>query len=493
MSKMKLTKTDFKEYLICNKCLWLKKKRPEDYVEGEFSAFLKKLIKDGYEVESYFQKFFKDGIFLTGSREKLVEKTKDLIEKKQTMFQATFETAEGLFAKIDVLDFDKENNSWNLYEVKSGSSIKTDLFHNHIKDVTFQKVVLEKSGIEIGKSFIIHLNKDYIKKGEINLNELFVFNEVSGEIDSVKKETEKEIQDALDLLKRDDVDTKGCECIYKSHGQQCDGFSFFNPDIPEYSTAHIFRGKKLEALVNDNIFHIQDVPEDFKATKIQKARIALVKNNRPKIDTFAIDNNLSELVFPLYFLDYETFGKPVPVLDGYKPSQQLVFQYSLHILEKNGELKHFEYLAENLENATKELLNSLKSNLGPIGSIVVWYENFEKGRNVELMELHPEFRDFLEDLNSRVFDLMKVFKKDYLHPEFKGSASIKKVLPVLVPELSYSDLDVQNGTMAIEAWGKIIFDNISQGEKAEIRKNLLKYCKLDTLAMVEIWKVLKLI
>lgn len=90
MSKMKLTKTDFKEYLICNKCLWLKKKRPEDYVEGEFSAFLKKLIKDGYEVESYFQKFFKDGIFLTGSREKLVEKTKDLIEKKTNYVSGDF-------------------------------------------------------------------------------------------------------------------------------------------------------------------------------------------------------------------------------------------------------------------------------------------------------------------------------------------------------------------------------------------------------------------
>jgi CRISPR/Cas system-associated exonuclease Cas4 (RecB family) len=486
-----LTKTDFKEYLICNKCLWLKKKRPEDYVEGEFSAFLKKLIKDGYEVEDYFQKLFLDGVSVTGNREELIKKTKELIESKQTIFQATFETEDGRFAKIDILEFDRESESWNLYEVKAGSSIKTDLFHNHIKDITFQKVVLEKSGIEVGKSFIVHLNKEYVRKGEIDLRKLFVINEVSGEIDSVKKEVEEEIQKALDLFKMDDVDTRGCECIYKSHGQQCDGFRFFNPEIPEYSTAHIFRGKKLEALVNDNIFHIQDVPDDFKTTENQKTKIDLHKNNLPKIDTVAIQETLSELVYPLYFLDYETFGKPIPVLDGYKPSQQLVFQYSLHVLQEDGRLKHFEYLAEDLENATSGLVASLKNHIGSVGNVVVWNESFEKSRNVELMELHSEYRDFLEDVNSRVFDLMKVFKKDYLHPEFKGSASIKKVLPILVPELSYDDLDVQNGTMAIEAWGKTIFDNVSPDEKEKVRNDLLKYCELDTLAMVEIFRKLK--
>ncbi len=486
-----LTKTDFKEFLVCEKCLWLKKKKPELYVEGDFSAFLKKLIKDGYEVEDYFQKLFRDGISLRGSREDLLERTKESLEKKKTIFQATFETEDSLLAKIDVLEFDKENDNWNLYEVKSGSSIKTDLFHNHIKDITFQKIVLEKSGVEVGKSFIVHLNKDYIKNGEIDLKKLFIINEVSKEISLVKKETESEIKSALDLLKREDVDTSGCECIYKSHGQQCDGFRFFNPEVPEYSTAHIFKGKKLENLINDNIFDIKDVPEDFKTTKNQKTKIDLQKSGVPQIDSFAIQETFSKLEYPLYFLDYETFGKPIPFLDGYKPSQQVVFQYSLHISHKDGKLEHFEYLADNLENATRELLVSLKSRIKTVGSVVVWYESFEKSRNNELAELHPEFKDFLEDLNSRVFDLMKVFKKDYLHPEFKGSASIKKVLPILVPELSYKDLEVQNGTMAIEAWGKTIFDNVSSEEKQKIRKNLLKYCELDTLAMVKIFEKLK--
>ncbi len=488
---MFLSKTDFKEFLICQKCLWLKKKRPEDYVEGEFSAFLKKLIKDGYEVEECFQQTFEGGISNIGSRKELIEKTQELIKQQKTIFQATFETEEGLFAKIDVLEFDKKSEKWNLYEVKSGSSIKTDLFHNHIKDIAFQKIVLEKSGIEVGKSFIVHLNGDYVKVGELDLNKLFVLNEVSDGIADIQAETEVEIQKALDLLKINEVDLDGCGCLYRSHGQRCDCFGLFNSQVPEYSTAHIFKGKKLEELVNENVFDVKEVPEDFKTTKIQKVKIDLQKTGIPQIKQESIQETLSKLVYPIYFLDYETFGKPIPFLDGYKSNQQLVFQYSLHILDKDGKLEHFEYLADNLENATQGLMESMKDYIGPVGSVLVWYESFEKGRNKELMKLHPEFKDFLEDVNSRVFDLMKVFKKDYLHPDFKGSASIKKVLPVLVPELSYNDLEVQNGTMAIEAWGKTMFENVSEDEKAEIRENLLRYCELDTLAMVEILNKLR--
>jgi len=483
---MFLSKTDFKEFLICQKCLWLKKKRPEDYVEGEFSEFLKKLIKDGYEVEECFQQLFENAVSNTGSREELIKKTRELIKQQKTIFQATFETKKGLFAKIDVLEFDKNSQKWNLYEVKSGSSIKTDLFHNHIKDIAFQKIVLEKSGIEVGKSFIVHLNGKYIKNGELDLGELFVFNEVSDRITDIQKETEVEIQKALDSFKIDDVDLEGCDCLYRSHGQRCDCFGLFNPQVPPYSTAHIFKGKKLEELINDNVFDVKEVPEEFKVTKIQKIKIDLQKTGIPQIKQEAIQTTLAELVYPIYFLDYETFGKPIPFLDGYKTNQQLVFQYSLHVLTKDGNLKHFEYLADNLDNATKGLVESMKKQIGPIGSVIVWYESFEKGRNKELMELHPESKDFLEDVNSRVFDLMKVFKKDYLHPDFKGSASIKKVLPVLVPELSYQDLEVQNGTMAIEAWGKTMFENVSEDEKTKIRKDLLTYCELDTFAMVEI-------
>lgn len=488
---MNLTKTDFKEFLICEKCLWLKKKKPELYVEGEVSGFLKKLIEEGYEVEDYFQKRFPEGVLLKGDNRELVKRTKELVGNKKTIFQATFETEEGLLAKVDVLDFNQEISKWDLYEVKAASEIKKDLFHNHPKDIAFQKIVLEKSGIEVGRSFLVFLNKEYIKRGELRLSQLFICQEMDGLIEKIIKETGFQIQKALDDLKINRMDLKGCGCVYRSHGQRCDCFKLFNPQVPKYSTAHVVRGKKLWNLIDKNVFDVEEIPDDFSLTKAQKEKVDLQKTGLPKINQEKINQTLDSLQFPLYFLDYETFGKAVPILDGYKPNQQMVFQYSLHILEKNGELKHFEFLANDLKNATKKLVKSMRGNIGPTGSVIVWNEGFEKGRNKELMELHPEHKDFLEDLNSRIFDLMLIFKKYYLHPEFKGSASIKKVLPILVPELSYKDLEVQDGTMAMDVWGKTIFGNLEEYKKEEIRNNLLKYCELDTLAMVKIFEKLK--
>jgi len=161
------------------------------------------------------------------------------------------------------------------------------------------------------------------------------------------------------------------------------------------------------------------------------------------------------------------------------------------VLQEDGKLEHFEYLADELPGATRGLVDVLKERIGPVGSVVVWYESFEKARNAEMAELHPEDRGFLEDLNSRVFDLMKVFKKDYLDPDFQGSASIKNVLPVLLPELSYKTLDIQNGTMALTEWERMLAEHTVTEHKEDIRKNLLEYCKLDTLAMVRIFEFLQ--
>ena len=488
---MTLTKTDFKEFLLCDKCLWLKKKRPEEYTPGEFSLFLQKLIKDGYEVEEYVQKLFPGGIFVSGNKETLLARTQELLHGSETIFQATFETYEGLFAKIDILNFNIETHKWDIYEVKASSEIKTDLKHNHIKDVGFQTIVAEDAGVDVGDSYIIYINKEYRRAGEVDINQLFIIENVTEQIHEEKDVVRAEIVRALTMLKKDDISLDGCDCLYKSHGQRCDCFHKFNPQVPEYSVHHIVQGNKLRMLLDMGVLEIADIPEDFDLTDIQRDKVHLQKTGRAVIDTEAIAETLRQLTFPLYFLDYETYGTPIPLLDGYKANQQIVFQVSVHKLDADGTLEHFEYLADRLPGATNGLLDVLRGCVGPVGSVIVWYESFEKSRNMELAELHPEHRDFLADINSRVFDLMKVFKEDYQHPDFQGSASIKKVLPVLLPELSYKTLDIQNGTMAVSEWGRIIKGEASDEEIEKIKENLLKYCALDTMAMVEIFEVLR--
>ncbi len=488
---MNFTKTDFKEYLICPKWLWVKKRKPELAVEGEMSLFLKKLIKDGYEVESFAQQLFPGGVELTGNADALKAKTQEYLEKQQTFFQATFETSRGLFAKVDILEFDTESGKWNIYEIKASSSIKTDLHHNHLKDITFQTIIAEESGVPINKSFIIHINKEYKRDGDINPRELFVIEDVSRDVQKERDIVRQEIQIALDLLNKEEIPLEACECLYRSHGQRCDCFTVFNPQVPEYSVHHIVGGKKLLSLIETDVFDVKEIPEDFNLTDKQQEKVILQKTGKPMIDKEVIKEIISDLTFPLYFLDYETFGKPYPVLDGYTSNQQLVFQYSLHVMRENGSIEHFEYLADDFKTATSGLLKHIQEHIGPTGSIIVWNESFEKGRNKELAEVHPEYADFLQDINNRVYDLMIVFKKHYLHPGFYGSASIKKVLPVMLPELSYKSLEIQDGTMALSEWEKLAKGDLNDDQRGKMRENLLKYCELDTLAMVELFKKLQ--
>lgn len=495
---MKLTKTDFKNYLICPECFWFQKKKTEEYqkIRPEKTLFIQKLIDDGYEVENYAQQLFPSGVFLDDIKDEvLIEKTKVAMEKKGTIFQATFLSKRNLFLKADILKFNDNSNKWDLYEVKSSSEIKTDIKHNHIKDVCFQKKVLKECAVDLGEVFIIHLNKDYVRQGNLDLTKLFVVKNVDSEIDEVEAEVSYHIDKALELLEQDNLKIHSCSCLYKSAGQRCDCFSLFNPQVPEYSVAHILRGKRLIELVDRNIFDVKDIPEDLDLneplTETQRIKVDLQKFQRPLINRENIENSLADLKYPLYFLDYETLLKPVPMLDGYGPNSQIVFQYSLHILNNNGELEHKEYLADNLEQATDGLVKSLGENIkNDGGSILVWNQGFEKDRNKELGKLHPEFKDFFKNLNDRVYDLMLIFKKDYLLPEFKGSASIKKVLPVLIPELSYKELDVQDGTMAMFFWENLLKTK-DEEERAHIKNALLRYCELDTLAMVKIYEFIK--
>lgn len=480
-----ISKTDFKDYLICPKCFWLKKKEPEKYklvVDDELTLFDQKLIRDGYEVERYARKLFPNGEF---GKE----------------FQVKDGPLKGCMARADIINLNPETGKWDMYEVKSSSDVKNDLQHNHLNDLTFQAIVLKETGLDIGHTYIIHINRNYVRKGEINPFDLLIQKDLTTEVWENISSVRDGMISALEILEHDDISLDGCGCLYKSAGQWCNCFSLFNPQVPKYSVHNIFQKSRLKMLVNENIFDPKDVPDNFKLTDRQKDMVDLQKRGKPMIDYEGIREELDRLKYPIYFLDYETFAKPIPVLDGYKPNQQLVFQFSLHILSESGELEHMEYLAEDVENSTTNLVKAMRQYIGPIGSVVVWHKSFEMGRNDELGQIHPEAYEFFQDLNKRVYDLKLIFTKEYLHPDFKGSASIKNVLPVVLPNLTYKNLKIQNGTMALSEWGKMVglersqkelaSGEMTQEEKESIRKNLLSYCELDTFAMVEIFRILK--
>ena len=199
-------------------------------------------------------------------------------------------------------------------------------------------------------------------------------------------------------------------------------------------------------------------------------------------------SSYEQVKYPLYFLDYETFSSAIPLIDGVKPYAHIPFQFSLHIIPSEGseELNHFEYLADGAELPIK-MIEDMQNCIGSTGSLVSWHKSFENTRNKEMARLYPDKLDFLNDISNRMIDLEDIFKGGYVDIAFGGSTSIKKVLPVIVPELSYDNMEVANGTDAMEAFTRML--EMPEGfDRKKLKKDMLEYCELDTLAMVRIFQ-----
>ncbi|MBK8451698.1 MAG: DUF2779 domain-containing protein [Saprospiraceae bacterium] len=203
-----------------------------------------------------------------------------------------------------------------------------------------------------------------------------------------------------------------------------------------------------------------------------------------------IQSTLQKLNYPLYFLDYETLSTAIPIYDGTKPYQQIPFQYSLHMIKEPGaNTEHHEFLNMERTNPMESLSRQLRSDIGDKGTVIVWNKKFEGMCNKGLAEAVPGLSPFLVGINERFFDLMEIFsKRMFVHKDFKGSSSIKKILPVLVPELSYKELAIGDGGTATTSWKRMVFEMENELEKIMIKSHLLEYCKLDTVAMVEIFR-----
>lgn len=238
--------------------------------------------------------------------------------------------------------------------------------------------------------------------------------------------------------------------------------------------------------------NIIDIPDDFKMHPRQLEQVLATKKGEPMINKEGIKNFLSDLKYPVYFFDYETYSSVIPNFDGEWPYGQFCFQYSLHILEnENSEIIHKEFLHTENSSPILKMLEQMKKDFGDTGSILTWHMSFEKGRNKEMADMHPEYRNFLENINERIVDLKTPFATgQYVDTDFFGSASIKDVLPVLVPELSYKELEISNGALAQQTWTNTFLHNNNTEAKEQIKKDLLEYCKLDTFAMVKIFHFL---
>ena len=447
---MTISKSDYMLFLKQPAWLWVKKNDPSKIPPVD--AATQAMFDAGHAFEPYVESLFPGGETIAweksdwNSYKTLPARTKQALESgAKVVFQGRFEWQQFTFLP-DIIEV-VGDKVLDLYEIKSSTKVKTD----HLYDLAFQKTVLEGNGFTVRNISVIHVNNQYIRQGEVNPKELTTFTDVTEKVNEIAVKTPQNMQAALKTAEQTEMPDP-------------------NPELAKL-------GSKSEWLkIYENIFP----PEP----KIWPA------DTRAEINKQEIERFLGELQYPLYFFDYETMQGLVPYFDGQRPYQQIPFQYSLHIIrEPGGEVEHREYLHKDKTNPAPDLAKQLIEDMGDSGSIITWNMRFEKSVNEELGRMYPEYSEQITVINERVVDLMIPFKaKWYDDPRCEGSASIKKVLPVVCPELSYKDLGIQDGNSAQRLWMEAVLDGTRENEKDQIIADLLKYCELDTLAMVEIYR-----
>jgi hypothetical protein len=473
-----LSKSKFLNGIQCPRLLWASIHKKE--MLPEFDITTLNNFKQGNEVGELAKKLFPEGIDIpTENFSQNIQLSKEALTKNKPLFEPAI-MIEQLYSRADVLD--PVGDEWDIIEVKSGTKVK-DV---NVWDVAFQKHVYEKAGLKIRKCFLMHINNKYVRKGELNIEELFVKQDITKEVEERLKEVPEKISEMFDILNYselpENVIGKHCDDPYGCPLKD-DCWSF----LPE---GHVFQltrgGSKSFELFDNKIYAIKDIPEDFKLTDKQGIQWDCEVNNKVHIHKESIKHFLSGLKYPLYYLDFETFNGAVPMFEGVKPYQQIPFQFSLHIVkEKGSNPEHIEFLYNGDGDPRKEFIEKLKVSLGEVGDIVAYNMAFEKGIISKIAEFIPEYKDWAENVNGRMVDLWVPFRNfSYYNPRQKGSASIKHVLPSLVGGEGYNGMDIADGMTASIEYFNSHYEEVEESKKSKVREDLLKYCGLDTEAMI---------
>jgi len=480
-----LSKSLFIKGLQCYKSLYLDRYNPE--LKDPISESQQRVFDSGAEVGILAQNLFPGGVEITYegfTHEEQIKRTKAELEKgTTTIYEATF-NYDGVFVKADIIN--KNATGWELYEVKAS----TDLKDVYIDDVALQLYVLTGAGITVTKASLVHLNNQYVRQGALELDQLFLAEDITDVACAKQSFVCEQIKIMREMLQGDTLAIDIGK--YCSDPYPCDFTGYCWQHIPEDSVFDLRqRGARPFDLYNQGILLMKDIPLDQVSGK-QLMQVEAFLEQKEFIDHEAVKDFLASLWYPLYFLDFETVMPSIPPYDGMKPYQQMPFQYSLHYIEREGaELKHHEFLAAPNVDPRYDLTEKLISEIPVTACVLAYNAGFEKGRLQELAAFLPQYKEKIGLIVENTRDLMVPFRKQHVyHWKMKGSASQKAVLPLLVPELSYKDMEVGHGGEAMNAYA-VMCESRDQEEVAKIRTALLEYCKLDTLGMVRILERLR--
>ncbi len=377
--------------------------------------------------------------------------------------------------RADILH--RTGHGWHLIEVKSALEDSD----RYIDDMAYTAMVLMANGINISSVSLLLISRDF-RRGMDNSR---LFREIphtasvlarAGDlagcrpaVDAVLTRAEKP-EPALMLT---------CRKCLAYH--DCIKHVVPNPitDLPRISAS------KFSRLHTSGFMRIEDIPGTFPLTRPQTIARQTVLSGEPYIGP-NLKSELDAIVWPVHYLDFEAINTAIPLYQDLQPHEVVPTQFSIHICSQPGHITgHLEYLADPARDCRKELAVQLIQDLGTSGDIFM-YSNYEKRIITQLADQFPDLSRDLMDLTRRLVDLKRILEKNYYHPGFHGRASLKKVLPVMVPEMSYDDFEIPDGDSALSVFAMLAQGHFDSRKITHIQDCLLRYCEQDTLAMVKI-------
>lgn len=488
MSDPRLSKSRYLSGVQCHLRLWYETHRPD--LESEPDDVLRAVFDTGHEVGGTACRLYPGGHAVSHDHRHIreaLEETRSVVEagSAPAVFEAAFEH-EGVLVRADVIERLPEGG-WRLVEVKSSTRLK-DVF---VLDAAVQLWVLKGAGLDVRDAGVLTLNRDYVFDGEtLDLDALFRLHPVFDEAHELLGSVAAQVSELKGMLSRSAAPeiAPGDHCF---EPYECPYYLYCTRDavLPDHGIDELpwLSAGRREQLEAAGIEEILDIPEDFPLTGLQSVVRRTIREGSPAMHG-DIAGALAGLKSPVRYLDFETFAPAIPRFAGTRPFDSVPFLFSVHTERKGKPPRHADYLHETDDDPRPELADRLIEALGRKGSVCT-YSGYEKRVLHDLADALPERAEELRSIEARLFDLLPVVRKGYYHPEFRGSFSIKSVLPVLVPGMGYDDLAISDGQTAAVRYSSAL--GISDPEdRRNVFEDLRDYCAQDTLALVELRKSL---
>jgi len=353
------------------------------------------------------------------------------------------------------------------------------------------------AGLVIDKVFLMHINGEYVRSGDIDPNKLFTQEDITSEVDKflIANNISELITEMLKVMVQPIEPTVSISANCKTP-YICPFIDVCWKHLPVNNVFDLSRGgKKSYDLYNRGILELANIPSDIKLTGNQKIQVYCAKSGLEYINIKGIREFLDSLVFPISFLDFETYSSAIPMFDGMKPFQQISFQYALSVIQSwQDSGQRFDFLEKEKKNPLEGFIKSLISNMPETGSVVVYNQSFEAGRLKEISDTYSQYKSWVDDITSRMVDLLVPLQKFYYYNSSQaGSVSLKKTMPALAG-IKYDSLAINEGGFASAMYFKSIFeDTMTESEKTQLYNNLLEYCGQDTMGMIPMILKLKVL